>query len=187
MPRFVWLILVLAMLAATVGAVLTHQRKETDEGAKFSAAVRALARLEREIRVRAAMGDVQLNGRGWPMTIDPAWFGDDPPLNPLVENDRAWIEIASSVEAELADPAIRQSVSRDVAGFWYNPASGIIRARVGLDVTDANALNLYNRLNHRELATLFGAGQSIDLHRAPPTPRTSSGVTAQATDTPSHE
>lgn len=168
MPKFVWLILVGVMLAGTLGAFMLHELRSDESGERFNGALSSLQRLEREVRVRAATGGAELNGRGWPRTIDPGWFLDAPPLNPLVEHDRPWLEIAADHEADLADPAIRQSVSREVASFWYNPASGIVRARVGVEATDEQALEMYNRLNGRSVAELFAGGDDMSPPLLPP-------------------
>lgn len=183
-PKYVWLILVAIMLAATIGAFLLHSSREDDSSERFNSALSSLQRLEREVRVRAATGGAVLNRRGWPSTIDPAWFGDEPPLNPLVVHGRPWIEIAAPHEVDLFDPAIRQSVSREVAAFWYNPASGIVRARVGVEATDEQALEIYNRLNGRDVTTLFAGGEEGAAMSSPlvPPPARSKGVQTNAAE-----
>ncbi len=185
MPKFVWLILVAIMFAATIGAFLLHASREEDAAERFNSALSSLQRLEREVRVRAATGGATLNARGWPSTIDADWFDGDPPLNPLVEHGRPWIEIASEREGDLLDPAIRQSVSRDVASFWYNPASGIVRARVGVEATDEQALEIYNRLNGRGLITLFAGGEegaAMTSPLVPPPAPARKGIQTSAND-----
>ncbi len=112
-------------------------------------------RLERQIRIEAATGRVPLNGRGWPETVDPGWFGEDPPLNPLIPMGRPWVEVAAEDEDALTDPPIRQSVSRDLAMFWYNPSTGSVRARVGPTISDQMGLEMYNRVNGVSVAALF--------------------------------
>lgn len=154
--RFIPIILTL-LLAGSIAGLASwsrHRARLLDE--RVAEARHALNALQREVRVRAAMEEADLNGRGWPRTIDPAWFGDEPPpSNPFVPNDRAWLEIASQIETDLEHPPIRQSVKRGVAAFWYNPANGVVRARVGPSVSDKRALDLYNRINGSSVASLF--------------------------------
>lgn len=143
------------MLAVTYTAV-TWQRSEGHAAQSvFTTASEARRAIEREIRIRAATGDAALNERGWPVTIVPDWFGRKPPRNPFVAADYPWLEVASDADANLTDPPIRQALTRDVAGFWYNPNNGVLRARVGPRVTDADAIDLYNRLNGSNVAILF--------------------------------
>lgn len=153
--RIVVPILVLLMAGAALSAFLWQQRHRTDHQEALDVARDSLARLEQEIRFRAALKDAEVNGRGWPVTVDPAWFKNGAPQNPLVPVDRPWLEIASPIESDLTDPPVRQSVDRTIAAFWYNPANGVVRGRVGLAVTDRTALETYNRLNRSTVAELF--------------------------------
>lgn len=153
--RIVSVIMVGSLLLGTILAwswnAASHDRQE----ARIASARVSAQRLERQIRIQAATGRVALNGRGWPETVDPAWFGDDPPLNPLIPMGRPWVEVAAEDEDTLTDPPIRQSVSRDLAMFWYNPSTGAVRARVGPTISDQSGLDMYNRVNGVAVATLF--------------------------------
>jgi hypothetical protein len=126
-----------------------------------------LERFHQMIQLRAATKDVALNQRGWPITIDPAWFGDDPPRNVLVPPDRPWVEVAPPEDAELGDPELRVSLNSSLASFWYNPYQGIVRARVPLRINDAQTLDLYNRINGTAMASLFVRQRAAPLRTAP--------------------
>jgi hypothetical protein len=46
--------------------------------------------------------------------------------------------------------------------FWYNPALGVVRARVPRTLSDAEALELYNEVNGtrlQELTALAGSDE----------------------------
>jgi hypothetical protein len=127
--------------------------------AKQESAVRHVAddvqRFRQMLQLRSATKDVPLNARGWPMTIDPAWFEHDPPRNVLVTPDRPWVEVAAPGDAELQDPVVRMTISPALASFWYNPYQGIIRARVSVGINDERALTLYNRINGTTLDSIY--------------------------------
>lgn len=147
--------LTLILLSGTLGAYLWGRHEGDMQDVRLQDVRASIERLEREVRVRAGTGEVEVNGRGWPTVIDPQWFGDDPPLNDLVPADRPWLEVASIEDEELSHPGVRQSVTRSLASFWYNPATGRVRARIGPMVSDRKALVRYNAANGSAVTTLF--------------------------------
>lgn len=153
--RLLWIFMTVTLAAGAAMAFVWSRQLEHRHDQAVQATIDALDRINREIKVRAAMGTVEVNGRGWPYTIDPAWFNDDPPLNRLVGGPRPWVEVASNDEADLDHPRVRTTINASTAGFWYNPGKGIVRARVGLMLSDESALALYNRVNHSHLHTLI--------------------------------
>jgi hypothetical protein len=44
---------------------------------------------------------------------------------------------------------------RSIAAFWYNPANGVVRARVPVTISDQRATELYNRINGVFLTSIF--------------------------------
>jgi hypothetical protein len=153
--RLLWLFMVLTLaIGAGMAFVWSRQLDRRHEQGILDT-IDALDRISREIRVRAAMGAVDVNGRGWPMTIDPDWFHDHPPFNKLVSGPRPWLEIASAEESHLDHPRVRTTIEAGTAAFWYNPGKGIVRARVGLMLSDDSALRLYNRVNKSKLDKLI--------------------------------
>lgn len=150
-----FILMTLVLLGGTVAAFMWGERSREEELQRISAVRIAIERLEREVRVRAATDQADLNVRGWPKTIDPAWFESNPPVNGLVPTDRPWLEVASAQDEDLDHPTIRQSVTGRLATFWYNPGTGQIRARVGPSVSDRKALELYNAINGSAVPTLF--------------------------------
>ncbi len=46
-----------------------------------------------------------------------------------------------------------------MAQFWYNPNTGVLRARVPADVSDATALKWYNHINGTNLTGIFALAE----------------------------
>lgn len=147
----------IAVLTATglAVAVFTFERKRTESDAKISLAASDLRRLELEIKYRSVTKTAELNELGWPDTVDPAWFDTDPPHNCLVSDRRPWLEICSADDADQVHPRVRLAVDETLAGFWYNPYQGVVRARVPVMLSDADSIALYNRVNRSALLSLF--------------------------------
>lgn len=152
MKRFVDVIAMLTVLAL-LGGVALHFVMHWAEKDDAAGARRAVQELEREVRVRAGSGDTEVNARGWPVMIDPAWF-EQPPRNRLLDGDRPWIEIATLEQAELKDPPVRVAATKAHAGFWYNPYQGIVRARVPLAINDQRAVAAYNAVNEASITAI---------------------------------
>lgn len=114
-----------------------------------------LDRFKQTLSYRAASNQTEVNVRGWPVTVDPTWFGADPPRNPLVSADRPWLEVATPGEAAFMDPPVRIAIDNSVASFWYNPYQGVVRARVPIVISDRKALELYNSVNGTRLDSIY--------------------------------
>lgn len=143
------------MLVALAAGAWLYIRQKDEEEARINEVRLAVTRLSREVRLRAAMGDAAVNGRGWPRTIDPDWFAGSVPRHNLLTGDRPWIEVAPPDQADLANPPIRVAVTKDLAAFWYNPGNGIVRARAPMTLSDKRATELYNEINGTTLASIF--------------------------------
>ncbi len=149
---------VVAALVLITGAILyfrTHQEKE----ALIERAAAELRRVELEMKYRAAAKLPGLNERGWPVVIEEGWFQGPSgvPRNPLVSPERPWVDLATKEEADLDNPMVKMTADPRLAGFWYNPHLGVVRARVPVMVSDVESLELYNRVNGTRLASIFGA------------------------------
>jgi hypothetical protein len=144
-------------LALAIAGGLAVERARGREQAEINRAAAELNRLSLEISYRSVTGQgVERNEFGWPTTVNPDWFEKgDAPRNSLADPDAPWIEIAGPEDRTLDHPRIRMLVNDRVAGFWYNPGTGVVRARVPVMVSDDAALELYNRLNASELASIF--------------------------------
>lgn len=148
-------LVVLATLLAVIAGAVLHNRAVERERAAIQEVKQDLRRIEQALRVKAATGATEVNGRGWPIEIDPDWFPDNPPQNRLLTPDRPWLEIAPPEYAELIHPPVRMAFDRSIAAFWYNPANGVVRARVPVTISDLRATELYNRINSVSLSSIF--------------------------------
>lgn len=141
--------IVLLLVLLAVGSGVAYYRMEESENDQAVEKTAADARrLGTEIRYRAATKNAVLNGRGWPITVSPDWFElSEPPTNVLVGDEHPWLEIAPPEMAGFTHPQVRMVINQQLAGFWYNPYQGIVRARVPVMVSDQAATELYNRIN----------------------------------------
>lgn len=171
MRRIVDIVALVTLLVCGLGLALWYRQAQSEERL-IRQTMTDLRRLEREVLVRAATRTDHPGGLDYPPTIDPAWFGDDPPRNALLSaglaGERPWLEVARPDQADLTDPPVRIALTTRDAAFWYNPALGIVRARVSSNVSDKRALEIYNRINGTNLES---------IHRLVPLPE---DATAQA-------
>ncbi|MBN8645896.1 MAG: hypothetical protein J0L61_11730 [Planctomycetes bacterium] len=161
-------------IACGSALLVWHHRATHSIEAGAEATRRAVVALNSQVRFRAAVSrpgldapeeaevQTQVNQRGWPVTIEPAWFGTAPPVNRLTPAGCPWIEIATGGELHRTNPNVRVALDRDTASFWYNPALGIVRARVGPTATDEQAVALYNRVNATAVAAIVEAPADVD-------------------------
>ncbi len=152
--------LMAVVLAALLAGILLHQRHEQEQRRDVET-LRANVRLiQQQVMLQSALERVPRNEYGFPITIDPQWFGDMVPRNPLLGNDRPWMEVAGADEARLTHPLVRTGDHPSIASFWYNPITGTVRARVPHSVSDARTLELYNFVNGCNLPSLFAVTDS---------------------------
>ncbi len=138
-----------------IGGLGAYRIDAMKESAAAGQVTTDLGRFEQMIQLRAATKESTLNARGWPVTIDPAWFDGAPPRNSLLSPDRPWVEVATPEEADLLNPRLRAAVDTTLASFWYNPYRGIIRARVPLRINDRKTIDLYNSVNRTSLDAIY--------------------------------
>ena len=157
--------LVALMIAGIVtGVVLNVRRQEQYELARET--VRGdVQRFHQQIKLQAALGKVELSEQGYPLTIDPEWFTKDDggmPQNPLLDDQHPWLEIAGPNQMLLVHPPTRTAANRRLAKFWYNPYTGMLRARVPDSVSDSETVEVYNYINNCSLENLFVSGSILD-------------------------
>ncbi len=181
-----WILDAIAVLTliGLVAAVVMHRRTVAGREELVEQTASELRRLELEIKYRAVTQGTELNELGWPVTVSAGWF-EDPPRNRLVTAGRVWVEVAGEADANLLHPTVRMTVDDNLAGFWYNPFQGIVRARVPVMVSDSDATALYNRINGTSLASLLEV-ESGEPRRAPTGLGKATGrvQTADADDSP---
>ena len=124
-------------------------------------------RFRQVLASQAAANATELNPRGWPTTVDPQWFGGEPPRNGLVSPERPWVEVATADEASLTDPMIRMTINPRLASFWYNPFQGIVRARVPVSISDRRALEMYNAINGTSLDEIYSKDIPKAMEKSP--------------------
>lgn len=144
--------LLVAVVAAGVFYFNSAQHSMDEELAREARDV--VREVEQTLRLQATKPNAPVNIRGYVTTIDPAWF-DAIPRNPLVSPATPWIEIAPRESADLWHPEVRLAVHPDLAGLWYNPYRGIVRARVPVQVNDERSTQLYNRVNGTRLSSIL--------------------------------
>lgn len=158
--------LMAVVLAALLAGILLHQQQEQQKRQDVET-VRANVRLiQQQIMLQAALERVPRNEYGFPITIDPTWFGEMVPRNPLLSTRHPWMEVATADETRLAHPAVRTADTDSMACFWYNPITGIVRARVPHEVSDERTLEMYNFVNGCNLPSLFAPGDSASADGA---------------------
>lgn len=153
MRRVVDLVGVL-VLAGIAGGYYLHTQTSDLRSAELEATRTALVQIQGEVVIRSQSGQADTNPRGWSATVVPAWFGGELPKNTLLSDDRPWLEVAPVEHAHWEHPRPVFDVSGHDAAFWYNPALGIVRARVPMMPTDKRTLASYNRVNGTQLDSL---------------------------------
>ena len=149
--------LVALMLAGIVAGLVYHYRDTEEYGLNRDALQQDVVRFRKQIMLHAALGQVEMSVRGFPLTVDPEWFSEEEggiPQNLLLDDSHPWLEIAGPSQVDLLHPMDRVS-SGGLAKFWYNPYTGDVRARVPVAVSDSESLDLYNEVNSSNLTDLF--------------------------------
>lgn len=151
--------LVALMLIALLGGFLWLKRENQTETSQRDIARTEVRRFQQQIALQSALasvtGDKTSHDRSYPPTVDPAWFTDSLPDNPLLNETHPWVEVAGPHEKDLTHPLQRVATSSLAAKFWYNPNNGIVRARVPMAISDAAALDMYCYVNECQLSDLF--------------------------------
>lgn len=153
MRRLVDVVGVLVVAGIAAGYYAHTQRGEFEQ-IKLEETRLALEKIKAEVVIRSQSGQADINPRGWSATVVPAWFGGELPKNTLLSEDRPWLEIAPLEHADWQHPRPVFDVSGHDASFWYNPAQGIVRARVPMMPTDQRTLDAYNQINGANLPSL---------------------------------
>ncbi|MEM1208971.1 MAG: hypothetical protein AAGI54_06860 [Planctomycetota bacterium] len=158
-----WIDTLIALLVtAVLGIVLTSGSDRADQAVRVVATADAAAQMQATARYQAIMSEAEealagLEPRRLPKLarhIDPAWFGDDRPINRLLADaDRPWVDVAPAGDTaeHPPDPVL---IHDDQAQFWFNPTTGVVRARVPMRATDAQTLELYEQANRVDLHAL---------------------------------
>ncbi len=147
------------MLAAILVGVVFHTRADREVNEARSTTRLELRRFQQQISLQSALAKVERTERGYPTTIDPDWFQGNLPSNPLLGPEHPWVEIAGPTQDNLMHPQERVAGHKGVAKFWYNPYTGVVRARVPVGLSDSDSVSLYNYVNDANLPDLFADGR----------------------------
>lgn len=145
--------LIAVMLIGILAAVLLHHRHAQQQVEQYRQVHQALAALREQALYQAALREAASEEQTYPQEIDRAWFGAHLPINTVAPADHPWMDVAPEGDTHdhPPDPVL---ISKEQAGFWYNPALGVFRARVPQQVTAQETLTLYNRVNGTALLSL---------------------------------
>jgi len=145
--------LIALMLVAVLSGILLSHRQHTEQAVSVQGVQAALSELQTRTILHGALGETDVNEMGHPTQVSAMWFERGAPVNDLVPPEQPWIDFAPSGDFghHPPDPVITKPTQ---AGFWYNPASGVFRARVLPQLSDAATLELYNKVNHASLDSL---------------------------------
>lgn len=161
MRLLVDILLALMLCGVLVGAVM-YKRAEISSKQDLEQTRVDVRRFQQQITLHAQLGQVEHSKRGFPMTIEPAWFADNLPRNPLLGPGHPWLEIAGEEDRDIIHPPERWAGGPDIAQFWYSPHMGRVRARVPAGIPDSKALKMYNYINDCHLPNLFAEGSGHD-------------------------
>ena len=146
--------LILLLVLGVLAGILHHRRGTAAAVATAGDVKVALTRLyERASYFGALENSMLATGTPFPVAVLPEWFGAKRPVNALLAAEHPWLDVAPPGDDALHPPD-PVATRPGQAGFWYNPARGVFRARVAADLSDAEALALYNELNGTDLTAL---------------------------------
>ena len=165
--RFVFPILLVAVLAALAALFFTQQRHVAQVADAKQQTRDDLDRLTERTAYHGALEQSQRptvdpDALPFPLEVRLEWFGDDVPRNRLAPG-HPWIDVAPYGD-ESTHPPDPVLLRPDQAGIWYNPNNGMFRARVQPGVGDAETLAFYNRVNDSDLPDL---SRDLSADRAP--------------------
>ncbi|MGD9688692.1 MAG: hypothetical protein AB7K52_02975 [Phycisphaerales bacterium] len=154
-------ILAAACFMVLVGLLWSKSARETTEARQIEETISAIREIERTVRYKVEFEQLAANSRGWPETIDPAWF-EEIPRSRMLPPEHPWLEIAPVEHAAMRNPPVRLAVSSTLAGLWYNPYQGVIRARIPVQISDARSVALYNLINGTSLRSILEPESPVD-------------------------
>ena len=143
------------MLVGILGGAIAFVKHDRTESALHDSARQERRRFQQQLSLQTALERGDRNERGFPTTIDPAWFNGDPPQNPLLGPSHPWVEVAPLAHRDRAHPPNIVASSESTACYWYNPQLGVVRARVPNGVSDSATVELDNFVNEANLTSRF--------------------------------
>jgi len=135
----------LMLVAVVAGGFMIYNSRQQDER-DIQAVRSALHQLHEQAAYHTAVQSAMAGRDTLLVHLHTEWFGEDVPTNVLLEEGHPWLDLAPPGDLGLnpPDPVISD---RSQAGFWYNPTTGVFRARVAPGSSEAETLALYNEIN----------------------------------------
>ncbi|MFW5681976.1 MAG: hypothetical protein ACOC1G_03135 [Phycisphaeraceae bacterium] len=155
--------LIAIMALGLLGGVLWMRSDDSELRERIDSVRGALDELRTTAAYHGALGHLSNSPAGYPVHMMPEWFAEAVPMNVLLPDAHPWIDLAPPGDSAIHPPDPVAS-HEGQAGFWYNPNAGVFRARVPAEGGTSRRLELYNRVNHAELAAL---PESEDADRTP--------------------
>lgn len=149
------LILVMVGLLVAIVAVQPRPAAAEDRWAAVPDVQASLERIRQRILLEAAIQRTSQRARGHPDWIEAEWFERPLPMNPWFDGRHPWIEIASEADQGREHPRCIVALEPDDGTFWYDPLSGVVRARVPKGLMDDQAIALYNAANGVEVDSIL--------------------------------
>jgi hypothetical protein len=166
--RFFMDCMVALMLTAILAGIMWYNRVDAQHTQARELARAEVRRFQQQISLQSALAQVQRSERGYPQAVEPDWFQGKLPSNPLLDSSHPWLEIAAPEDADLQHPMQRVAAHSGVAKFWYNPSTGVVRARVAAGGSDKSSVEMYNFVNDATLPDLFADGSTAAIAAATP-------------------
>ena len=150
--------LIALLLMGILGSVVIHHRAKRRTDRLHGSVHRALTRLHEKAMFYGALefdaNFARATVNAFPSEVSPLWFREEGlPMNAAVPGWLPWLDMApvGDLLDHPPDPIIE---GPDQAGLWYNPNTGLFRARVFPQHSDKATLELYNQLNRTNLLHL---------------------------------
>jgi len=145
-------ILIVVVILGILAAVVSTRFSTASEDAAAAAAQTDLKHIQTQVMLHA-----NNNGGNFPddITVDMlrGWFGKVEPHPFAISTTPLGVDVDASGDADVSHPA-EKTVGSTRAGWWYNPANGIVRSRVKAQGDDSATLDLYRVVNITSVGSL---------------------------------
>ncbi|MCP4249757.1 MAG: prepilin-type N-terminal cleavage/methylation domain-containing protein [bacterium] len=149
-------VLIVVVVLGILAAIVVPQFSDASTDAMASALQTNVSSIQTQL-------DIQYHKSGaYPLTVDATLFaGNKLPTHPGNDFGVPSVQVLSS--AGLPHPANKVLKGGVGGAYWYNPAGGVLRARVtdmGSAAATLDFYNLVNRSNESDLGNYGGGGGS---------------------------
>ncbi len=134
-------LVIVIVIIGVVAAIAIPRFSRASANASVAAVTASVVNIQKTIDIVSAE-----NGGSVPPDVLGSWFpGGQIPANPMADsNQRRVVQVATSTTTDHPTSVV---VSAGAAGYWYNRATGNIRARITRQDTAAATQALYQRVN----------------------------------------